>query len=136
MAWSIVGLFVIACSAAVYTMETILMPVALAIVIGIVLGRAADSLARFGLPPIMGGLLLAVFFALGLSAIVNTLLGPLSDLAQQAPRLAESVMERLLPFIERFEWGRLALARARAKMRWPTRLSRMPGRCSVSSSPD
>ncbi len=111
VAWSIVGLFVIACSAVVYTMETILMPVALAIVIGIVLGRAADSLARFGLPPIMGGLLLAVFFALGLSAIVNTLLGPLSDLAQQAPRLAESVMERLLPFIERFEWGRLALAR-------------------------
>lgn len=111
VAWSIVGLFVIACSTAIYTLETILMPVALAIVIGIVLGRAADSLAKFGLPPIMGGLLLAAVFAFGLSAIVNTLLGPLSTLVAEAPRLAESVMERILPFIERFEWGRLALAK-------------------------
>lgn len=111
VAWSVIGLFVIACSATIYTMETILMPIAMAIVIGIVLGRAADSLARFGLPPIMGGLLLAAFFALGLSAIVNTLLGPLSELVREAPRLAQGVVERLLPFIERFEWVRLALAR-------------------------
>lgn len=50
LTWSIVGLFVIALSAAVYAMEAILMPIAFAVIIGIVLGRAADELERFGLP--------------------------------------------------------------------------------------
>jgi predicted PurR-regulated permease PerM len=111
VAWSIIGLFVIAGSAAVYSMETILMPITLAVVVGIVLGRAADSLAKFGLPPIMGGLLLALFFVLGLASVVSALLGPMTDLAQKAPALAEGVVERVLPFIERFEWLRLAVAR-------------------------
>lgn len=111
VAWSIIGLFVIAGSAAIYSMETILMPITLAVVVGIVLGRAADSLARFGLPPIMGGLLLALFFVFGLASVVSALLGPMTELAQQAPKLAEGVVERVLPFIERFEWLRLAVAR-------------------------
>lgn len=111
VAWSIIGVFVIAGSAAIYQMETILMPITLAVVVGIVLGRAADSLAKFGLPPIMGGLLLALFFVLGLASVVSALLGPLTELAQHAPKLAEGVVERVLPFIERFEWLRLALAR-------------------------
>lgn len=112
VAWSVVGLFVVACSAVVYAMAAILMPIAFAIVVGIVLGRAADELARFGLPPMLGGLLLALFFVLGLSSLVNTLLGPITELAREAPKLAESVVERVLPFIERFEWGRIALARS------------------------
>ncbi len=112
VAWSVVGLFVVACSAAVYAMAAILMPIAFAIVVGIVLGRAADELARFGLPPILGGLLLALFFVLGLSSLVNALLGPITEVAREAPRLAEGVVERVLPFIERFEWGRIALARS------------------------
>ncbi|ASY55376.1 MULTISPECIES: AI-2E family transporter [Sinorhizobium] len=112
VAGSIVGLFVLACSAAVYTMAAILMPIAFAIVVGIVLGRAADELARFGLPPMLGGLLLALFFVLGLSSLVNALLGPITEVAREAPRLAEGVVERVLPFIERFEWGRIALERS------------------------
>ncbi|AFL48988.1 putative PurR-regulated permease PerM [Sinorhizobium fredii] len=112
VAWSIIGLFIVACSAVVYAMTAILMPIAFAIVVGIVLGRAADELARFGLPPILGGLLLALFFVLGLSSLVNALLGPITEVAREAPRLAEGVVERVLPFIERFEWGRIALARS------------------------
>ncbi|PDT85946.1 AI-2E family transporter [Sinorhizobium sp. BJ1] len=112
VAWSIVGLFIVACSAVVYAMAAILMPIAFAIVVGIVLGRAADELARFGLPPILGGLLLALFFVLGLSSLVNALLRPITEVAREAPRLAEGVVERVLPFIERFEWGRIALARS------------------------
>lgn len=111
VAWSIIGLFVIAGSAAVYSMETILMPITLAVVVGIVLGRAADSLSKFGLPPIIGGLLLALVFVLGLASVVSVLLGPITDLAQKAPALAEGVVERVLPFIERFEWLRVAVAK-------------------------
>ncbi|MBB4184068.1 AI-2E family transporter [Sinorhizobium terangae] len=111
VALSTVGLFVIACSAAVYSMEAILMPITLAIIVGIVLGRAADELERFGLPPIFGGLLLALVFVLGLSSLVNALLGPITDIAREAPRLAEGVVDRILPFIERFTWLRMALIR-------------------------
>lgn len=112
VAWSIIGLFVIAGCAAIYAMETILLPITLAIVVGIVLGRTADALARFGLPPIFGGLLLALIFVTGLSWLVNALLGPLTALASEAPKLAESVVARVMPFIDRFEWLRLAVARS------------------------
>ncbi|MDK1488591.1 AI-2E family transporter [Sinorhizobium sp. 7-81] len=111
VALSTIGLFIIACSAAVYSMEAILMPITLAIIVGIVLGRAADELERFGLPPIFGGLLLALLFVLGLSSLVNALLAPITDVAREAPRLAEGVVERILPFIERFTWLRMALLR-------------------------
>ncbi|MCA1370870.1 AI-2E family transporter [Bradyrhizobium sp. BRP14] len=111
LTWSIVGLFVLALSAAVYAMEAILMPIAFAVIIGIVLGRAADELERFGLPPIFGGLLLAFFFVVGLLSLINALLGPVTDVAREAPRLAEGLMERVLPYLKRFEWLDIALAR-------------------------
>lgn len=109
--WSVIGLFVIACAAVVYAMEAILLPITLAVVIGIVLGRAADELARFGLPPIFGGLLLALFFLLGLSYLVNAILWPITEVAREAPRLVEGVIERILPYLQRFEWLNLVLAR-------------------------
>ncbi|WP_085033898.1 AI-2E family transporter [Ensifer aridi] len=111
LTWSIVGLFVLALSAAVYAMEAILMPIAFAVIIGIVLGRAADELERFGLPPIFGGLLLAFFFVVGLLSLINALLGPVTDVAREAPRLAEGLIERILPYLKRFEWLDIALAR-------------------------
>ncbi|RVK22323.1 AI-2E family transporter [Sinorhizobium medicae] len=109
--WSVIGLFVIACAAVVYAMEPILLPITLAVVVGIVLGRAADELARFGLPPIFGGLLLALFFLLGLSYLVNAILWPITEVAREAPRLVEGVIERILPYLQRFEWLNLVLAR-------------------------
>ncbi|MDX0233280.1 AI-2E family transporter [Sinorhizobium meliloti] len=110
-AWSVIGLFVIACAAVVHTMEAILLPITLAVVIGIVLGRAADELARFGLPPMFGGLLLALCFLLGLSYLVNAILWPITEVAREAPRLVEGLMERILPYLQRFEWVNVALAR-------------------------
>ncbi|QRY66417.1 AI-2E family transporter [Ensifer sp. PDNC004] len=112
VAWSTIGLFAIAACAGIYAMETILLPITLAIVVGVVLGRTADGLARYGLPPIFGGLLLASIFVTGLSWLVNALLGPLTALASEAPKLAESVVARVMPFIDRFEWLRLAVARS------------------------
>jgi predicted PurR-regulated permease PerM len=110
VAWSIVGTFIIFASAVIYTMEAILMPVTLAIVIGMVLGLAADRLAQFGLPPVLGGLLLAIIFVVGLFFLINALIEPLTSLAGQAPGILERAIERILPFIERFEWAKVAIA--------------------------
>jgi predicted PurR-regulated permease PerM len=110
VAWSIVGTFIIFASAVIYMMEAILMPVTLAIVIGMVLGLAADRLAQFGLPPVLGGLLLAIIFVVGLFFLINALIEPLTSLAGQAPGILERAIERILPFIERFEWAKVAIA--------------------------
>lgn len=110
VAWSIVGTFIIFASAVIYMMEAILMPVTLAIVIGMVLGLAADRLAQFGLPPVLGGLLLAIIFVVGLFFLIDALIEPLTSLAGQAPGILERAIERILPFIERFEWAKVAIA--------------------------
>lgn len=110
VAWSIVGTFIIMACAVIYFMETILMPVVLAIVVGMVIGLAADRLSKFGVPPAAGGLVLGIVFVVGLFLLINALIEPLSTLASVAPAMLEQVMERILPYIERFEWVRTALA--------------------------
>lgn len=115
VAWSIVGTFIIAASAVIYMMEAILMPVTLAIVIGMVLGLAADRLARYGIPPVMGGLLLGVVFVVGLFFLINALIEPLTSLAGQAPGIIERTIERVLPYLQRFEWARVAIDGANEK---------------------
>lgn len=115
VAWSIVGTFVILACAVIYFMETILMPVVLAVVVGMVLGHAADQLSKFGLPPGAGGLILGLLFVVGLFLLINALIEPLSSLASQAPGMLEKVVERVLPYLQRFEWVRVALAGADEK---------------------
>lgn len=110
VAWSIVGTFIIFASAVIYMMEAILMPVTLAIVVGMVLGLAADRLAKFGLPPVLGGLLLGLVFVVGLFFLINAIIEPLMALAGQAPGMLEGAIERVLPYLERFEWLKLAIA--------------------------
>ncbi len=110
VAWSIVGTFIIFASAVIYMMEAILMPVTLAIVIGMVLGLAADRLSKFGLPPVLGGLLLALVFVVGLFFLINAIIEPLMALAGQAPGMVEGAIERVLPYLQRFEWVKLAIA--------------------------
>lgn len=109
VAWSIVGTFVILASAVIYLMETILMPITLGIVVGMVLGLAADRLSTFGLPPALGGILLGLLFVVGLFFLINTLVEPMSTLAGQAPSMIEGAMTRVLPYLERFEWVRVTL---------------------------
>lgn len=115
VAWSIVGTFIIIASTVIYTMESILMPITLAIVVGMVLGLAADRLAGFGVPPVLGGLLLALVFVVGLFFLINAVIEPLSTLAGQVPAMLEAAIERVLPYLQRFEWARVAIAGADEK---------------------
>ncbi|WP_275789029.1 AI-2E family transporter [Pararhizobium gei] len=115
VAWSVVGTFIIFAATVIYMMESILMPITLAIVVGMVLGLAADRLAGFGVPPVLGGLLLALIFVVGLFFLINFLIEPLTTLAGQAPALVEGAIERVLPYLQRFEWARTAIAGADEK---------------------
>ena len=115
VAWSIVGTFVILMSGVIYALESILMPVTLAIVVGMVLGVAADRLSRFGLPPMLGGLFFGVVFVVLVFFLVNALIEPISMLTAKAPALIEGAIQRFLPFFERFEWVRRAINGANEK---------------------
>lgn len=115
VAWSIVGTFVILMSGVIYTLESILMPVTLAIVVGIVLGVAADRLSRFGVPPVLGGLFFGVVFVVLVFFLVNALVEPISMLTEKAPALLETAVQRFLPFFERFDFVKRAINGANEK---------------------
>ncbi|SIQ52843.1 Predicted PurR-regulated permease PerM [Rhizobium sp. RU20A] len=99
--WSIIGLFVLAASAAIYTMKPVLMPITMAIVVGTVLGAGADRLGRFGVPPVLGGLTLALLLASATLFLVNRLADPVANLFAQAPQILEGTLVRLQPLLGR-----------------------------------
>ncbi|MDO9418324.1 AI-2E family transporter [Pararhizobium sp.] len=108
VAWSIIGLFIIIGSAAIHMLATVLMPITLAIVVGIVLGHAADQLGRFGVPPVAGGLILGLVFVISLFLLINAVVEPMTSLAGDAPAMLQRTLERLQPMLERFEWLKMA----------------------------
>ncbi len=89
-------------------MKPVLMPVTMAVVIGTVLGAAADRLGRFGVPPVLGGLTLALLLASITLFLVNRLADPVAQLFSQAPQILESTLERLQPILGRVRLYELA----------------------------
>ncbi|NML76887.1 AI-2E family transporter [Rhizobium sp. S-51] len=102
--WSVIGIFAIMAVAAVYLAASVLMPITFAIVIGLILGVAADRLGALGIPPMLTALILSTLFAMLLFFTANTLIGPLTELAGLAPAMVEAVIERILPYLEKIEW--------------------------------
>jgi len=108
--WSIIGLFTIAVLTVVYTMSAVLMPITLAVVVGLILGLLADKLHKLGLPPILSAILLSTLFGLGVFLIVNALAEPVANLAQNAPDMVEGAVKRIMPYLQRIEWLRITPA--------------------------
>ncbi len=103
-AWSIIGIFIIMGTAAVYFVAAVLMPITLAVVVGLILGLAADRMGRLGISPMVSAAILSTGFALIVFFTANAIIGPLADLALLLPEMIETTIERVLPFLERFEW--------------------------------
>ncbi len=104
MAWAIIGLFMIVFFAVVHSLSLILIPVTLAVVVGLILGLVADKLGKLGLPrfviaAILSGLVFAVMFM-----IVNALAEPVATLVQEGPNFAERTVDRVMPFLEKQHW--------------------------------
>lgn len=102
--WSVIGIFIILFVAVVYLTSAVLMPITLAVVVGLILGVAADRLGALGVPPMATAVILTSIFAFLLFFIANTLVTPLSELAAEAPAMIERTIERVLPYLERVEW--------------------------------
>ncbi|MDQ0454353.1 AI-2E family transporter [Rhizobium paknamense] len=103
-AWSVIGIFAILFIAALHYAATILMPVTLAVVVGLILGLAADRLNAIGIPPMVSALLLSSAFAILVIAIANTLADPLAQLTRDLPVIAERVVDHVMPLLQRVRW--------------------------------
>jgi predicted PurR-regulated permease PerM len=104
MAWAIIGIFGILGLAAVYMMSLILIPITLAVVVGMILGMAAEKLSKLGVPRLANAAILSFSVALVIVLVVNSLAGPLSTIANEAPDFIESTTQRIMPYLERIEW--------------------------------
>jgi predicted PurR-regulated permease PerM len=104
MAWAVIGIFGIAFFAILHYMSMILIPVTLAIVVGLILGRVADRLGeagvpRFGIAFILSTLVFAVLFL-----IINSLAEPVGILIKEGPNFMERTINRIMPFLESQHW--------------------------------
>jgi predicted PurR-regulated permease PerM len=103
-AWAVIGIFGMMFFALVHYMSLILIPVTLAIVVGLILGLVADRMGaagipRFGIAFILSSLVFAVLFL-----IANSLAEPVSTLLQEGPNFVERSIQRIMPFLESQHW--------------------------------
>jgi predicted PurR-regulated permease PerM len=89
---------------AVYMMSLILIPLTLAIVVGMILGMLAEKLTKLGVPRITNAVILSFTVALVIFLVVSSLAGPLTTLANEGPAFAEKTANRLMPYLERIKW--------------------------------
>ncbi|RUM26323.1 AI-2E family transporter [Rhizobium vallis] len=104
MAWAIIGIFAILGLAAVYMMSLILIPITLAVVVGMILGMAAEKLSKMGVPRLANAFMLSSGVALVIFLLINSLADPLMTLANEGPAFAERTINRVMPYLERIEW--------------------------------
>ncbi len=104
MAWAIIGIFGILGLAAVYMMSLILIPITLAVVVGMILGMAAEKLSKIGVPRLANAAILSTSVALVIFLLINSLAGPMAMLANEAPAFIDRTTQRIMPYLERIEW--------------------------------
>lgn len=104
MAWAVIGIFLMMFLALVHYMALILIPVTLAVVVGLILGLVADRLGRAGMPRFAIAMLLSTLVFAVLFLIVNSLAEPVSTLVREGPSFAERTIERVMPFLESQKW--------------------------------
>ncbi|WP_320199197.1 AI-2E family transporter [Agrobacterium sp. rho-13.3] len=104
VAWSIVGIFVIILLGVIHALQLILIPIVLAIVVGMILGVAASKLSSYGIPGSVVAIILSSAVALVLFFVVNSLIDPLSTLASEGPGIVEKAIDRFMPYLQSLRW--------------------------------
>ena len=102
--WAIIGIFLILALTGIYMLQLILVPVTLAVVVGMILGLAAEKLTKLGVPRILNAVLLSSAVALAIFLVINALAGPLAKLAQEGPDFFQRTSDKLMPYLDRFKW--------------------------------
>ncbi|WP_181700274.1 AI-2E family transporter [Chthonobacter albigriseus] len=94
---AIIGLFVIALTAAVYVAAPLVVPVTLALVFGMVLGPVCDRMIRRGLPPFAAAALIVVAGIAAVHGLVAAFAYPTLEWLDRAPEIWDAMREKLAP---------------------------------------
>lgn len=102
--WAIIGIFCLLGLAVISYMKIVLIPITLAIVVGIILGMAAERLGDYGVPRFGIAVVLSSAVAIVLLLLVNALAEPVLFFINSGPSLIEQMVDRVMPFLQRQEW--------------------------------
>lgn len=92
---SVVGMFVLSFFAALYWAQPVVMPVMLALVVGIVLTPALTHAAKIGIPHWVTAFILVLSIFAALCYALVLLAGPIAEWIQKAPELGSVLREKL-----------------------------------------
>lgn len=92
---SVVGMFILLLFAALYWAQPVVMPVMLALVVGIVLTPLLIHAARIGIPHWATALVLVLSIFAGLTYALVLLAGPIGEWIEKAPELGAVLREKL-----------------------------------------
>ncbi|WFN86759.1 AI-2E family transporter [Agrobacterium pusense] len=110
VAWSVIGIFLIMSMAVIHELSMILMPVVMAVVVGMILGISAEKLASYGIPGAGVAIILSTLVAAVIFFVVNSLIDPVSQLASEGPALIERSIDRFFPYLENLRWLNISAA--------------------------
>lgn len=106
--WSVIGIFLILLFTCIHYMSLLLIPVTMAVVVGMILGMAAGRLGSYGIPGLGVAFILSGLVAITFFVLVNALIEPVSFLAREGPHFMEQTANRVLPWLERVRWIRIS----------------------------
>lgn len=95
-----IGLFVIAAFAVMKLMDSLLVPMLAAIILGSLIARGGDGLAKIGVPPMLAGLGLVVVACIAAFLMIDALIEPLSALIAQVPAMVGKLSATVAPLME------------------------------------
>lgn len=106
VSWSVVGLFLIFALVALHLASFILIPLTMAIVVGLILGIAADRLGKLGMPPTVTAIILSSLFLVLLLVLVSIVWTPINMLVENGP----DMINRTIEYLEGIAWMERPLA--------------------------
>jgi predicted PurR-regulated permease PerM len=95
---SAIGIFVILLGASLQAARVVVMPVASAIVIGLMLSPLARWASRYRIPPALSAIVAVVFFLLLIQFALVAVAAPLITILNHAPDIADNIRQKLEAF--------------------------------------
>ena len=100
VSWSVIGLFVIFSLISLHLAAFVLIPLTMAIVVGLILGLAADRMGNIGIPPTLTAIILSSVFIGILGLLAVTIAGPINMLMENGPKM----LEQAIDYLESVSW--------------------------------
>ena len=100
VSWCVIGLFAIFALISLHLASFVLIPLTMAVVVGLILGLAADRLGSLGAPPMLTAIILSSLFMVILVFLVSIIWSPISMLIETGP----DMINRAIEYLQHISW--------------------------------